>query len=71
MYRLSINAWGNYIEIKKVYKYKIDSISIPLSDSQKVILWFNCSKFVVVHRVFSCGGRRDEDLNSHSTAKYC
>ena len=29
IYRLSINVWGNYIELKQVYKYKIDSISIP------------------------------------------
>ena len=35
-------------ELKKVYKYKIDSISIPLFDSQKVILRFNnVRKFVV------------------------
>ena len=31
IYRLGINVWGNYIELKQVYKYEIDSISIPLS----------------------------------------
>ena len=33
-----INVWGNYIELYQVYTYKIDSILIPLSDSQKVII---------------------------------
>ena len=28
IYRLIINVWGNYIELKQVYKYKMDSISI-------------------------------------------
>ena len=41
IYRLGINVWGNYIELKQVYKYKIDSVSIPPVNSQKVILCFN------------------------------
>ena len=35
IYRLGINVWGNYIEFKQVYKYKIDSFSIPMFDSPK------------------------------------
>ena len=52
MYRLSINVWGNYIELKQVYTYKIESISILPLYSQKVILCFNfVRKFVVPHTI--------------------
>ena len=33
IYRLSTNAWGNYIEQYIVYKYEIDSIFDPIFDS--------------------------------------
>ena len=78
-YRLSINVWGNYIELKQVYNYKIDSVSISsflfsksdslVQDRSDNLVGYWSTQRVGVHRrgpLSACPGargRRETGMN--------